>query len=194
MRTLFKRAVTTMLLVAVGCATLAPGENPVIVRAEQLEAAAFAVTDTFVKVEYTQRAAGASLEKTLPGITAAANKARVNGPKAIRQVHQVIEVYVAAKGANKADLEAALLVLNQLVVDVQDWQVGTARRARHDRSVAAMVPVGDILAIIEGLFQIYSDVRTTLATTNAADAQARATMAAKEEAAFASAAWQVSTP
>jgi hypothetical protein len=181
--------VMAVLFALQGCATVAPGQDPVAVRAEQIESAAFTIGNTFVDIEYSQRISGSSLETAFPGITAAANKARKDGPTAIRAVHQLIEVYIAARTtANATALDAGITNLNTTVASIQGWNVGAARHARIN---ATMIPIGDILAIIQGLFQIYNDAKTVLATTNAADAQARAAQAAKEEAAFASPAWQV---
>lgn len=191
-RTLAFKGATAVVLAAwmavTSCATISAGQSATVVRSEQAETSAFTLADAFVKLEYNQVAAGHPLELLLPGIHAASNKVRANGPKAIREVHRLIDVYAVTKASSTPDLDTALLVLSQLVTDLETWNTSAAR---HARMSTAAIPVLEIVGLIQTLIQIYNSEKAAAAQSAAASAAERAATATTEEAAFASLAWQV---
>lgn len=191
-----KRKVVAALIAAVfalnlGCASILAGNDPKLVRAEQVESTAFNLANTFVTVEWSSRIAGTPLETSFPGIHAAAEKVRQNGPKAVRDVHRLIDTYieVKGKGSSGADLDAAMAILDQLVADIQTWNSTTAAHARTARRMNASIAVGDVVALLQVLWEIYNQVKTTAQQSAEATAAERATLAQSEETAFASPAW-----
>lgn len=98
------------------CSTVQPGQDALLVRAEQTEKTAFSIMDTFVTIEDQNQAL---LEAKLPGIHAAAEKIRREGKPAIRALHNAIDAY--RKNPDAPALIKALSVVESLSNDAQSW-------------------------------------------------------------------------
>lgn len=128
-------AVAVFAGVVVGCKSLAPGEDPILVNAEKVEESGFYLTDAFVKLDR----ANPALESALPGVHAAAQSVRQKAPDAIRQLRGLINTYRNGPGA-KPDLSTAVTLVKQLMDDAQVWinraagaGVAEAQRVLSDR-------------------------------------------------------------
>lgn len=99
---------------AIACASVAPGSDPVVVHAEQAQVIAFDVCDFFLTFEKAHQA-------QLPAeVHAAAETIRKHGPDAFRALRLTIESYKANRTPEgKADLVTALSVVQQL------WDIAT---------------------------------------------------------------------
>lgn len=106
------------LFLLTACASLQPGADPVVVRAEQTRSIAFLIFDTFLKAEHDNRA----LLAGTPEIHAAAEHIRINGPKWIDDLTALIAVYKANRTPeNKANLATGLAVLNTALVTAEKY-------------------------------------------------------------------------
>ena len=89
----------------VGCGTVAPGSDAVVVRAEQTIEAAFEVVDSFLLWEHQTPDAPVEVKR-------AANELRVGFPASHRAAVALVKTYKTSKTPeNKADLETILEVL-----------------------------------------------------------------------------------
>jgi len=115
------------LLVMTGCASVAPGHDPVVVRAEQSLSIAFDTIDTFLKLEHDNQEL---VKKKLPEVHAFAQKLRakvtVGGktqPFGISVIQSATDVKNAYKRnrspENKANLISALASLEAIVRETQ---------------------------------------------------------------------------
>jgi len=96
-------ATVSLLVLLVGCATVSPGTDPLVVRAEQTTKIAFEVIDQFLAWEYNNRA---TLDKE---VTQVANEIRLAAPDAIRMLRAVTKAYKAQRDPEtKTQLVAAI--------------------------------------------------------------------------------------
>jgi hypothetical protein len=97
---------------AAGCAAIKPGNDPVVVRAEQATKSAIAIIDSFVKYEYDNRLL---LQTVEPKVKLAADKMRVNAPQAFASARNLTKAYKLNRTAeNKANLNTIIMVLDQM--------------------------------------------------------------------------------
>jgi hypothetical protein len=98
-----------------GCKLL-PGQDPLLVRAEQSVRFAYAATDSFVKFEYDNR-------MQYPQLKPLADKIRMYAPMALASAREATKAYKASKTALNADV----LVQHLAVVEslTREAQAGT---------------------------------------------------------------------
>jgi hypothetical protein len=118
-----KVLVAAFISLSLACATLQPGQDALLVRAEQVEQTSFAITNAFVTLEDQNQAA---LEAKLPGIHKAAEQVRRTAPPSSRALHTAIDAYRAAKVKDANTLSVALSVVEQIVADAQKWIAASA--------------------------------------------------------------------
>jgi hypothetical protein len=80
-----------------GCAIL-PGNDPLVVRAEQAARIGYATVDAFLRFEFENR-------KTYPGLKHKADILREHAPKALEKLREATKAYKARKAQ---DTESAL--------------------------------------------------------------------------------------
>jgi len=113
----------TMGLFSTGCASVKPGNDPVLVNAERAEQIGFDAIDGLLKIETANRA---EFAKLVPGATAIADQIRAKTPDAIHAVDRAIDAYKAAKKAGvgtdaaTAALNAELAALSSIVQSATD--------------------------------------------------------------------------
>lgn len=113
-----------LLCLAVGCATVKPGADPVLVRAQQTYATAVNSCDLLFNLELDNRAL---IESKLPGTHAAVDKIKVNAKKYLPELLKATDSYSVAKTAENANaLTIALAVIEDILRDVQSALVKTA--------------------------------------------------------------------
>jgi hypothetical protein len=109
MRNMMWCAVLAGALFCAGCSTVAPGSDPVVVRAEQVTLIAADTIDAFLRFE---RANQASLGAD---VHAVAQSLRHEAPRAIRSARLATKTFKANRSpGNKATMETALAVLNAM--------------------------------------------------------------------------------
>ncbi len=115
-------ALGALSLSLVGCGSVAPGSDPLVVRAEQLVPGAADTIDAFLKFE---RINEATLGKDVHRV---ADELRVNAPRVILAARAATRTYKENRNAeNKATLETVLAVVEQLAADVgKVWTKPTA--------------------------------------------------------------------
>lgn len=101
------------LTVLSGCAQVLPGQDVLVVRAEQTAAGAFEIMDAFVEMEEANRE---KLRQLAPEIERAANKIRRDGRKALEELRNVTRVY---KQNRTAENKASLITWMAVVTDLQ---------------------------------------------------------------------------
>lgn len=95
----------------VGCASLTPGSDPVVVNAERTIEMARVTLDSFVRFEFNNRA---RLDTTAPAVGAAAEKIRQHAPEWFARALRLKAAYKHNRTqANQANLLTALSVLQQ---------------------------------------------------------------------------------
>jgi hypothetical protein len=100
-----------------GCATLAPGADPVVVRAEQTLSASLDVTTALLTLEKDHPA---TFDAAIPGAHKVAEDLRVKFPPAYHEGERLLETYKANKSIdNKVTLTTALAVVTQLTESAQ---------------------------------------------------------------------------
>lgn len=108
-----------VLLLGAGCASILPGNDPVIVRAQQTREIAFSTFDTFVTLEYRNRA---FLQKLNPNFTDVADNIRTGAPKWFKSFDQVLVAYKAGKTpATKSKLDGAIAVIESALTEAQTY-------------------------------------------------------------------------
>lgn len=112
-----------LLLFVVGCATVDPNADPVVVNAERVASMSADTIDTFLHWEYQNRA-------TLPDeIKAVAQATRLNAPKAILSLRALTKAYKRNRTAeNKATLITAQAVVSELAAEAQKWLALNAKQ------------------------------------------------------------------
>jgi hypothetical protein len=95
-----------LLFVLAACSTLTPGADPVVVNAERTTALAADTFDTFLHVEYNNRAQLAAIS---PAIHTYAEVLRRNGQTWLQTARALTKTYEANRTAqNKASLQTAV--------------------------------------------------------------------------------------
>jgi hypothetical protein len=181
-----------MGMLSSGCVGVAPGNDAVVVRAEQTAQASFDLFDNFLKWEYANRAAAPQ------EVRAFGNRLRQEGPVAIRTLRLVTQTYKSNRTPeNKASVESAMKALERLKEEVAKYfgsKPQTGIQGWRGQAAAA-VPPGLVLAGIDGVIRL-------LAFLNGLIAQAKRTkewtpeeeqvVDAKMKEAFRQAHWAVS--
>jgi hypothetical protein len=94
-----------------GCCTILPGNDPLVVRAEQATRMLYSTTDKFLEWEYRNRARVGYLKPV-------ADKMRRTVPGVLAVSRDALRAYKATKNAGtKADLVAALQPVDELLID-----------------------------------------------------------------------------
>lgn len=108
-----------VLLLGTGCASILPGNDPVVVRAQQTREIAFSTFDTFVSLEYRNRA---TLQKLNPNFNEVADNIRVGAPKWFKSFDQVLVAYKSGKTpATKSKLDGAIAVIESALAEAQTY-------------------------------------------------------------------------
>jgi hypothetical protein len=125
MKTLIRYLLAMALAISVtGCATLNPGADPVVVRAEQSIKVAFDTFDTFLKMEKSNQA---RIRDKVPAVHEFAEWLRAPGPNGSPRGIAIIESANTVKNAykrnrspeNKANLISALAAVEAAVSQTQ---------------------------------------------------------------------------
>ena len=105
-----KTILTLLCAFTIGCASILPGNDPVVVHGEQTYQLAFDTFNTLFALDVTNRA----LElQYAPKVHSAINDLKPNAKLALANVHAAIEAYKYNRSAdNKATLTTYLAVLN----------------------------------------------------------------------------------
>lgn len=104
-----------------GCKTVLPGNDPVVVRAQQTEQIAFTTFDTYVHIEDKYRA---TLWNASHDFKMVADKIRTDAPAWFKSFDAVLDAYKANRSQqNKANLAAGLATLEQAVIEAQGYLV-----------------------------------------------------------------------
>jgi len=99
-----------ILLCLLGCARLQPGNDPIVVRAEQATAVAVEVFDAFLK--WDVRYEGTAVHT--PEARAVAREIRANGINWLETARALTTAYKRNRSdANRANLQAGLAVLSE---------------------------------------------------------------------------------
>ncbi len=107
------------MLLGAGCSSILPGNDPVIVRAEQVEKTALAVFDTYVHVEFSQRE---KLKSISPEFVKVADLIRVSADDWIESLEAALKAYRNNRSPeNKATLVTALAVLETSLAEAQRY-------------------------------------------------------------------------
>jgi hypothetical protein len=113
--------IAVFLLFGVGCSTIAPGNDPIVVRAEQTVKAAVTVIDSFLKFEYDNRMV---LATSRPEIKLFADKLRLEAPSAIREARVLTKTYKNGKTIqNQLVLDNSLNKLIQIQANINSFGV-----------------------------------------------------------------------
>jgi len=103
----------------VGCATVAPGNDPLVVRAEQTTKIAVNLFDSFLKYEYQNRTL---LAKVDVEIRKQADHIRANAPKWIEDARVLTKAYKMNRTPeNKANLITVLSVLDAALTIINNY-------------------------------------------------------------------------
>lgn len=98
-----------LCFILAGCATILPGNDPVVVNAERTANLASDTFDTFLKIEYDNRAA---LETVSPEIHKYAESLRAHAPTWLASLRSLTKAYKFNRTAeNKASLQTAVAVV-----------------------------------------------------------------------------------
>ena len=113
-------AIAAIAALALGsCAGILPGNDPVVVNAERVTAAAADTFDAAFNVEYQNHAL---LKEKSPAIVAYVNYARTNAPKWLATARQLTQAYKTNRtAANKANLQTAIATLTAAVNQLQTY-------------------------------------------------------------------------
>jgi len=121
-------AVGIIFLVAVmafGCAHTAPGEDPILVRSEQTLVVTFAVLDSFVRIEYQNRAL---IAEKAPSLASLAEQIRSRAPAMLLAANDAVDVYRRLKTQQAMDsMLLALATPEALAEQAQAALVTVAR-------------------------------------------------------------------
>jgi hypothetical protein len=116
---LWRYAIVLSLAVAsLRCASLNPGEDPLLVRAQQSYEVAVATADLLFKTEYNNRV---FLEQKFPGFRAKVDVLRTRAKTDLPALMNVINAY--EQSGNKDVLTTATAVIEQLIMELQGMLV-----------------------------------------------------------------------
>jgi hypothetical protein len=119
-------APVALLALFVGCAGITPGNDPVVVRAEAAETTA---TEAFNALFTTEGQNHAFIKAHTPQVSAAVNRMRIEGPKAVDTLVAVVRAYKNNRTAeNKANIVTAIAVVRELINQSKNYltQIGGA--------------------------------------------------------------------
>jgi hypothetical protein len=135
-------ALGALSLTLVGCGSVAPGSDPVVVYAERTTLVSMDTIDTFLRYERANEAAlGAKVHDV-------AESLRKQAPAALRSARSATKTYKANRNAdNKATLETALAVLKKLADDALAATPKPAAELRSPRVAMAVMPAGVLLGL-----------------------------------------------
>lgn len=106
---------TVAVVTFTGCASVLPGNDPLVVNAERTASTSFDLIKGFLQYEKDNRAL---LWRTDQGIKAVADKLRDKAPQSIETLRNATKAYKKAKTPqNKAALSTWLAVVNSLLAD-----------------------------------------------------------------------------
>lgn len=112
-------ALPLLAMFIVSCASIQPGNDPVVVNAERTTQVAMTSFDSFLKYERSNEAA---LKSMNPGIHQYANTIRDNGQKWLRTARAMTQAYKYNRNAeNKANLQTAIAVLQEAVNQINQY-------------------------------------------------------------------------
>lgn len=109
-------AALAVVLVLSGCATVAPGEDKILVRAQQTYETARETANLLFTIEDQHEAL---LESKLPGTHAVVEKLRVRVREELPKLLRAIDAYDAARAVGKNDLLTALAVAEEFLDELQ---------------------------------------------------------------------------
>ena len=113
---------SVLCILLVGCAAIKPGNDPVVVRAEQTVKVAFEVCDSFLQWEHANRAT------VPPEIQTYATALRDSGPIAFKTARTLTKAYKQNRSdENRANLDTALAVLLALQSESAAYITALAR-------------------------------------------------------------------
>jgi len=119
MKTLPLLTVLAVLLAPVGCATVDPNADPIVVNAERLTGIALDTFDTFLKIEYENRDRLLAINKE---IHEAAEFFRHNAVEWLSTARALTKAYKSNRSPqNKANLETAVAILQTGVLQAQKY-------------------------------------------------------------------------
>ena len=108
----------TILLLASGCSSVEPGNDPLVVNAERTTELAVDTFDLFLRWEYDNRATLA----TVPQIRRSADRIRAEGQSWLTTTRTLTTAYKANRSPeNKANLETALTVLRAALAEARTY-------------------------------------------------------------------------
>lgn len=108
-----------LLTLSNGCKSILPGNDPVVVRAQQTEQIAFTTFDTYVHIEDKYRS---TLWAVSHDFKRVADKIRIGAPGWFKSFDAVLDAYKANRTSdNKANLAAGLAALEQSVIEAQSY-------------------------------------------------------------------------
>jgi hypothetical protein len=114
---MFLLALPAMLVF--GCASILPGNDPIVVNAERTTEIALVTFDTFLKFEYDNKE---MLLKVDPGIHKFAEQLRVKAPQWLESARFMTKAYKKNRTSeNKFSLTTALAVLQAGMVESQKY-------------------------------------------------------------------------
>jgi hypothetical protein len=135
-------ALGALSLTLVGCGSVAPGSDPVVVYAERTTLVSMDTIDAFLRYERANEAAlGAKVHDV-------AESLRKQAPAALRTARSATKTYKANRNSeNKATLETALAVLKKLADDALAATPKPAAELRAPRVAMAVMPAGVLLGL-----------------------------------------------
>lgn len=103
------------------CATILPGNDPVLVNAERTTSLAFTTFDAFFALERSQEV---YVKDKMPSAHAFANQLRGNAPKYLATARAETEAYrLNRTEENKASLNTAIAILQTALSQVQAYTI-----------------------------------------------------------------------
>lgn len=111
----------TAAIMQTGCKSVDPGNDPVVVRAEQVTQVALETFDAFLEWEWRNRNMGLSLSST-PEVAAAAAEIRANGIRWLEDARALTQAYKEHRTPERrANLETAIAVLQETISRVSAY-------------------------------------------------------------------------
>lgn len=111
--------ILALCFLAWGCATVQPGNDPIVVHAEQTYQEAFDTFDTLFKLDSDNRA---FVLQHAPSVHKAINDLKPKAKQALSNVHNVLAAYKANRDANnKASLATYLATLQALLNEAKTY-------------------------------------------------------------------------
>jgi hypothetical protein len=108
-----------ILLLATGCASTEPGQDPLVVHAERTTAIALDVMDAFLRIEHEHRAL---LDQAVPEIHRFAERLRRDGPQYLATARAATRAYKHSRSPeNQFTLQTALAVLQTALTEAQRY-------------------------------------------------------------------------